>query len=75
MKVYEELKAEYGEEWAKNHVAIPGTSEHHTGLAIDFNSVEDSFENTKMYKWLDKNAQDYGFICPPPDLCNKHILK
>ena len=50
------------EEKASTVVARPGTSEHHTGLAIDFNSVEDSFENTKMYKWLDKNAQDYGFI-------------
>lgn len=34
-KVYEELKEKYGEEWAKTHVATPGTSEHHTGLAFD----------------------------------------
>lgn len=50
------------EEKASTIVARPGTSEHHTGLAIDFNSVEDSFEQTKMFKWLDKNAQNYGFI-------------
>ena len=50
------------EKKAATVVARPGTSEHHTGMAIDFNSVEHSFENTKMYKWLDKNAQDYGFI-------------
>ncbi len=54
--------AERAEEVAATVVARPGTSEHHTGLAIDFNSVEDSFEKTSMYKWLDKNAQDYGFI-------------
>lgn len=50
------------EDKAATVVARPGTSEHHTGMAIDFNSVEDSFENTPMYKWLDKNAQNYGFI-------------
>lgn len=54
--------AERAEEVAATVVARPGTSEHHTGLAIDFNSVEDSFEKTAMYRWLDKNAQDYGFI-------------
>ena len=47
---------------ASTVVARPGTSEHHTGMAIDFNSVEDSFERTPMYKWLDKNAHNYGFI-------------
>ena len=50
------------EDKAATVVARPGTSEHHTGLAIDFNSVEPSFENTPMYKWLDKNAHNYGFI-------------
>ena len=54
--------AERAEDVAATVVARPGTSEHHTGLAIDFNSVEDSFEQTAMYRWLDKNAQDYGFI-------------
>ena len=50
------------EQKASTVVARPGTSEHHTGLAIDFNSVEDSFENTECFKWLEKNAADYGFI-------------
>lgn len=43
-------------------VARPGTSEHHTGLACDFNMANDSFETTDMYKWLEENAADYGFI-------------
>lgn len=43
-------------------VALPGTSEHQLGLAVDFNSVEDSFRNTKAYKWLIENCTDYGFI-------------
>lgn len=43
-------------------VARPGTSEHNTGLALDINCANDSFENTKAFKWLQENAEDYGFI-------------
>lgn len=43
-------------------VARPGTSEHHTGLALDINCANDSFEETKAYEWLSENAADYGFI-------------
>lgn len=46
--------------------ARPGTSEHELGLAVDFNSVEESFENTKEGKWLKENAADYGFILRYP---------
>lgn len=42
--------------------AYPGTSEHELGLAVDFNSVEESFENTRQYQWLKTHAADYGFI-------------
>ncbi len=47
---------------ASTEVARPGTSEHNLGLAIDFNSVEQSFENTQQFEWLQKHAADYGFI-------------
>lgn len=40
----------------------PGYSEHHTGFAVDFNSLEYSFENSKAYQWLDKNAKAQGWI-------------
>lgn len=40
----------------------PGTSEHNLGLAIDFNYVDYDFDQTKGFKWLVKNAQNYGFI-------------
>lgn len=43
-------------------VARPRTSEHNTGLAIDFNCVRDDFYKTKEYAWLIKNAAEYGFI-------------
>lgn len=38
------------------------TSEHNLGLAIDFNNVKRDFENTKEFKWLVENAENYGFI-------------
>lgn len=41
--------------------APPGFSEHHTGLAIDINSLEEDFADTKEYKWLLEHAKDYGF--------------
>lgn len=50
------------EKEAATVVARPGTSEHHTGLALDINSVQDSFKTTDAYKWLIENAEDYGFI-------------
>ena len=43
-------------------VARPGTSEHHTGLAADFNMANDKFESTEMFKWMQEHAEDYGFI-------------
>lgn len=54
-------KAE-AEDKAATVVARPGTSEHNTGLALDINCANSSFENTKAYKWLERNAENYGFI-------------
>lgn len=47
---------------ADTYSARAGHSEHQTGLAIDINSVEVSFENTDEFKWLKNNAHKYGFI-------------
>ncbi|NEQ99037.1 MAG: D-alanyl-D-alanine carboxypeptidase family protein, partial [Cyanothece sp. SIO2G6] len=48
--------------------APPGYSEHHTGYAIDIGDpnqpsthLEQSFEETAAFKWLDENAAAYGF--------------
>lgn len=46
--------------------AAPGFSEHHTGRAIDIGTVdspvlEEEFENTSAYRWLQANAQRFGF--------------
>ncbi len=58
-KGYSRAKAE---EKAASVVARPGTSEHHTGLALDINCADDSFEKTEGFEWLCENAEDYGFI-------------
>ena len=42
-------------------VAVPGTSEHQTGLALDVNKTQ------KNYKWLADNSWKYGFILRYPD--------
>lgn len=39
----------------------PGYSEHHTGLAVDFSPINDSFAKTAGYRWLKNNAHKYGF--------------
>lgn len=55
--------------------APPGYSEHHTGYAIDIGdgkvpeaNVEPEFENTKAFRWLQKNAARYSFeLSFPPN--------
>jgi D-alanyl-D-alanine carboxypeptidase len=45
--------------------SMPGTSRHHWGTDLDFNSVEPSYFKTgngkKVYDWLQKNAASFGF--------------
>ncbi len=44
----------------------PGHSEHSLGLAVDFNYVNGDFEETKAFKWLKENGEEYGFILRYP---------
>lgn len=58
-------------ELASQAVAPPGTSEHQTGMAIDFLSttqytLTESFEGTPSGQWLLANAYKYGFILRYP---------
>ena len=58
----EEAKTE-----AAKAVAIPGTSEHQLGLAVDIvdanmQDLTDEQENTETQKWLMANSWRYGFI-------------
>ena len=48
------------------YINRPGSSDHNLGLAVDFNYVDDNFEDTKAFKWLKQNAEKYGFILRYP---------
>lgn len=50
-------------------VAIPNTSEHQTGLAVDIvgpDGTTDNFEGTAEAKWLEENSWKYGYILRYP---------
>jgi D-alanyl-D-alanine carboxypeptidase len=56
-------KAKYlAEKW----VAIPGTSEHQLGIAVDINADTDKSTNDQVYQWLNSNSYKYGFILRYP---------
>ncbi len=58
--------ADQAEAKAAQAVARPGTSEHQTGLAIDFNVASSTFEKSDAFQWMLKNAENYGFILRYP---------
>lgn len=47
-------------------VAVPGTSEHCLGYAADLCSLEESFENSEQFAWLQEHCAEYGFILRYP---------
>lgn len=62
-------------EKAQTIVALPGTSEHQTGLAMDITNTDlakkqdpliEEFADTDHGKWLDLHSQNYGFILRYP---------
>ncbi len=75
-KVDEYLRSGYSYEEAlakaSTIVAIPGTSEHQLGLAVDLISAEykkldEKQEQTKGFRWLKENCWKYGFILRYPN--------
>ncbi len=64
--VYNSWVQKDGKSVADTYSARPGYSEHQTGLAMDLNTINQSFANTKEYKWLQENAYKYGFIMRYP---------
>ena len=65
-KVNYYLKQGYSQKGAENKastiVAIPGTSDHSLGLAVDFNYLEQRYENKPELVWLKEHAEEYGFV-------------
>ena len=65
------MDAQEAYEEASRSVAIPGTSEHQLGLALDilgsgYGSLNEGFADTKAGEWLAENCAKYGFILRYP---------
>lgn len=57
---------------AGKNVAVPGTSEHQLGLAVDivdmsYQLLDSAQEDTAVQKWLMEHSWEYGFILRYPD--------
>ena len=57
---------EEAENLTNEYINKPGSSDHNLGLAVDFNYVDNKFEKLDGFKWLQKNAENYGFILRYP---------
>lgn len=71
-QLYNSYVSMYGKDYADSFSARPGHSEHQTGLAIDCNSVSDSFVGTAEAIWLAEHCHEYGFIIRYP-MGKEHI--
>lgn len=53
-------------------IALPGQSEHNAGIAADISSrdwrgeIDESFEDTPEFRWLEENAHCFGYILRYP---------
>lgn len=56
----------YGTTEADRISAKPGFTEHQLGMAIDVNSLEESFADTAEGQWLKEHCWEYGFIIRYP---------
>lgn len=78
-KVNQYISAGYDEATAKTEaakwVAPPGTSEHHTGLAMDlvssdywgyYSDLEHDYDKFDSFKWMYEHCAEYGFILRYP---------
>ena len=75
-EIWDEFLEEYGEEYNKTYVAVPGTSEHHTGLAIDVKLVKDGIiiddnddmtAEKELFSKAHAKLAKYGFILRYPE--------
>ena len=57
---------EEAEKLTDEYINKPGSSDHNLGLAVDFNYVDNKFEKLDGFKWLKKNAENYGFVLRYP---------
>lgn len=67
--IWESSLTEHGEAFTKAYVALPGHSEHQTGLAVDLGMKQESvdflcpdFPDSGICRSFRKHAAEYGFI-------------
>ena len=65
-QIYNNYVARDGQAVADTYSARPGHSEHQSGLAIDVNQIDNTFDNTPEAKWLAAHCHEYGFILRYP---------
>jgi len=70
-EIWDEFEAEKGLEYAQKYVAVPGYSEHHTGLAIDIciekdgvriDDNDDMIAEKEIFAKIHAKLADHGFI-------------
>ena len=75
-ELWKEFEEEYGLEYTRKYVAVPGYSEHHTALAIDVCLVKDGVvindndlmtAETEIFGKVHQRLADYGFILRYPE--------
>ena len=68
--IYQKRVDKVGEAEAAKYVALPGNSEHHTGLAFDLAVYQDGKTYTlgsdAVYNWIPQNLPRYGFVLRYP---------
>lgn len=65
--IYNRYVSRDGRVLADTYSARPGHSEHQTGLAIDLNTITQSFGKTKEGRWVAEHCHEYGFILRYPE--------
>lgn len=74
-ELWDYFKLIYGEDYCKQYVAIPGYSEHHTGLAVDICLIkgdeviienDDMLAETEIFATIHAIMPEYGFILRYP---------
>lgn len=75
-ELWDEFEKEYGEDYVRQYVAVPGYSEHHTGLAIDICVVKDGvviddnddmIAEKEIFAKVHERLADFGFILRYPE--------
>lgn len=72
-KLYDNAVKTKGAAHAEAYIQVPGYSEHHTGLAIDFDTyfpdtgASGGFDGSGQYAWIEEHAWQYGFVRRYPE--------